>query len=203
MQRFVSQSTVDMIQTGRRPGAAGERRVMTVLLSDIRGFTAWSERRSPEDAVRLLNDSFSAQAALVRRFSGDIDKYVGDALLAHFAGEDMALHAIRCAVEMQRTMPGLQDAEAHRLALGIGIVTGEVLVGSIGSEERQDYTAIGANVNLCERLCSRAAPGEILMSESTWQNVRDLVAAEPIEGITVKGFSEPVRAYRISVRQDL
>ena len=200
MQKFVSQSTVEMIQARTRPTSAGERRVMTMFFSDIRGFTSISEHRSPEEVVSMLNRCLSLQADLVRKFGGDVDKYVGDAVFAHFAGPDMVLNAIRCGVEIHRALDVMNASSTEEpLAVGIGIVTGEAILGSIGSADRLDYTAIGSNVNLSARLCERAKAKEILMSESAWQQVRDLVAAEPVEPLDVKGFSEPIKAWRMTV----
>ncbi len=201
MQKFVSQSTVEMIQGRTQPTSAGERRVMTMFFSDIRGFTTFSERRSPEEVVSMLNRCLSLQADLVRKFDGDVDKYVGDAVFAHFAGPDMVLNAIRCGVEIHRALDAMNASSTEEpLAVGIGIVTGEAILGSIGSADRLDYTAIGSNVNLSARLCERAKAREILMSESAYQQVRDLVAAESVEPLDIKGFSEPIKAYRMIVR---
>jgi class 3 adenylate cyclase/uncharacterized protein YdbL (DUF1318 family) len=200
MQKFVSQSTVDMIQARTQPTSAGERRVMTMLFSDIRGFTTFSERRSPEDVISMLNRCLSLQADLVRKFNGDVDKYVGDAVFAHFSGPDMVLNAIRCGVEIHRALDVMNASSTDEpLAVGIGIVTGEAILGSIGSADRLDYTAIGSNVNLSARLCERARAREILMSESAYEQVRDLVAAEAAEPLDVKGFSEPINAWRMTV----
>ena len=114
----------------------------------------------------------------------------------------MALDAIRCAVEIHHALeaPAASDATVPALAVGIGIATGEVILGSIGSDDRLDYTAIGAAVNLSSRLCTHAEPREILISEQTFDLVRDIVAADPIEPLAVKGFSAPVPAYRMIVR---
>jgi class 3 adenylate cyclase len=200
MQKFVSQSTVEMIQARSKPASAGERRVMTMFFSDIRGFTTFSERRSPEDVVSMLNRCLSLQADLVRKFGGDVDKYVGDAVFAHFAGQDMVLNAIRCGVEIHRALDAMNASSTEEpLAVGIGIVTGEAILGSIGSADRLDYTAIGSNVNLSSRLCERARAHEILMSDSAYQEVRDLVAAEAVEPLDIKGFSEPIAAWRMTV----
>jgi class 3 adenylate cyclase len=203
MQKFVSQSTVEMIQSrDHRKVSAGERKQLTIFFSDIRGFTAMSERRGPEEVVELLNDCLSLQASKVKKFSGDVDKYVGDAVVALFDGEDMALNAIRCAVEIHRAL-AQQNAEhpdRQPIELGIGIVTGEVILGSIGSKDRLDFTVIGSNVNLCSRLCSLAGPREILIGESTYQMVRDLIAAERLDPLNVKGFSEAVPVYLMRVK---
>ncbi len=201
MQKFVSQSTVEMIQRGPSTPEtrAGSRQVITLLFSDIRGFTAFAERRPPEEAVAALNRYLTLQAELVQRFRGDVDKFMGDAVFAHFTGEDKALDAIRCAVEMHKAVrqAPLADATLPPLALGIGIVTGEVIVGSVGGADRLDYTAVGAPVNLAARLCAAAEPNETLLNDTTFEAVRGLVAAEAAPPIAVKGFTDPVAPYRM------
>lgn len=203
MQKFISQSTVEMIQaSSQKKVSAGERKVMTIFFSDMRAFTAMSERMAPEDVVKILNSCLSLQADKVKKFGGDIDKYVGDAVVALFSGEDMALNAIRCAVEIHKSLDAYNAAhpDGQTLKIGIGIVTGEVILGSIGSADRLDYTVIGSNVNLCARLCSIAGPRETLLAESTYLLVQDLIAAQRLEPLNVKGFSEPVPVYKMTSR---
>ncbi|MEP7308759.1 MAG: adenylate/guanylate cyclase domain-containing protein [Acidobacteriota bacterium] len=201
MQKFMSQSTMEMIQAGPRKVSAGERRRLTVFFSDIRGFTVFADKRPPEEVVQILNRCLSLQANLVRKYGGDIDKYVGDAVMALFSGEDMALTAIRCAVDILKAMGSeLRLPDGEPLPLGIGIVTGEVVLGSIGGGNRLDYTAIGANVNLSSRLCGMAAANEILMSESTYEEVRDLIAAERLESVQIKGLNTAIAVYRMLVK---
>ena len=201
MSKFVSHSTVEMIQSQARAASEGERRTITVFVSDIRGFTTMAERLPPEAAVSLLNRCLGVQAELVARFNGDIDKFIGDAVFAHFAGPDMAVDAIRCAVEIHQAMSRLAlELPEMPIQLGIGIATGEVIVGSVGSADRLDYTALGSTVNLCFRLCSAAGGGEILLSEATYAKVRHFIAAEPLEPLAVKGFAGPVQVFRMTVR---
>jgi class 3 adenylate cyclase len=202
MQKFVSQSTVDMIQaTTSKKVSAGERVTLTILFSDMRGFTAMSENRPPEEIVRILNECLSLQAAKVKKFGGDIDKFVGDCVVALFTGEDMELKAIRCAVEIHKAIQerNANLPEEYPIQVGIGIATGEVILGSIGSEDRLDYTVIGSHVNLCSRICSLAGPGQTLMAQSTYDRLEGLVAAEKLEPVQVKGFKEPVPLYRMAV----
>ncbi len=202
MQKFVSQSTVQMIQSASdRVASAGERKNLTVLFSDIRGFTRFSEAHPPEAVVAMLNACLGLQAERVRTFGGDVDKYVGDCVVALFEGEDKDLRAIRCAVDIQRAMDA-QAAAGGPVEVGIGIATGEVVVGSIGGGDRFDYTAVGLQVNLASRLCGMAAPREILMSEATWRPVRDLVAAERRDEVVVRGLTQPVAVYRMVVGHD-
>lgn len=202
MQKFVSQSTVDMIQTrAEKKISAGERKTLTIFFSDMRGFTGISEHMRPEETVTILNMCLSLQAEKVKKYHGDIDKYVGDCVVALFSGEDMELNAIRCAVEIHRALDELNASRPDEAALlvGVGIVTGEVILGSIGSEDRLDYTVIGSNVNLSSRLCSLAGPHETLLAQSTYDRVEGLVAADRLEPLTVKGFTEPVPVYRMSL----
>jgi adenylate cyclase len=202
MAKFVSASTMEMIQREPAPGVrAGERKVITVLFADIRGFTRFSEQRAPEEAVAVLNRYLSLQADLVKRFHGDVDKFMGDAVFAHFTGPDMALDAIRCALEIQRAVEADARASgAPGLSVGVGIATGDVLVGSIGSDDRLDYTAIGPAVNLASRLCASAEPGQILLCTDTFSRVSGLVAATALPPLAVKGFSAPVTVYAMSAR---
>lgn len=198
MQKFVSQSTLEMIQS-RAKKSSGERRRLTILFSDVRGFSRFAEQRPPEPAIEWLNRCLGMQADLVRKHNGDVDKFVGDAVFALFGGEDMAFDAVRCAVEIQRQMATLDAPDDERLEVGIGIVTGEVILGSMGSLDRLDYTAIGNQVNLCSRLCAMAGPREILLADSTYRLVRDLVTAERLEALAVRGLAHPVDVYRMSI----
>jgi class 3 adenylate cyclase len=200
MQKFVSASTVEMIQSReQKKVSAGEKVVLTIFFSDMRGFTGMTERWTPEETVKLLNACLSLQAAKVKKFRGDIDKYVGDCVVALFQGEDMELNAIRCALETHRSLDELNASNPGEapIRVGIGIVTGEVILGSIGSEDRLDYTIIGSNVNLCSRICSQAGPGETLVADSTYARVKGLVAAQKIAPLQVKGFTDPVPVYKM------
>ena len=206
MQKFVPQSTVSMIQArDDSKVSSGERTSLTVFFTDIRGFTSMAERLALEEAVRILNRVLSLQADKVRKFKGDVDKFVGDSVAALFEGQDMELNAIRCAVEIHKGLEayGREHPEDVPVRIGVGIVTGDVILGSIGSPERMDYTAIGSNVNLCARLCSMAGPRQILVDESTYSRVRDFIGAERLDPLDVKGFSEPVPVYRMSVSPDV
>lgn len=202
LQKFISRSTMERVRSHvGHELATGERLELTIFFSDMRGFTSLSEDKQPEEVVAMLNTCLSIQAEKVKRFSGDIDKYVGDCVVAIFSGDDMALNAIRCAIEIQKAFEEWNAANPGKdpLAVGVGIVTGEVVLGAIGSQDRQDFTVIGSNVNLCSRLCSKAAAREVLLAESTYRRVRDLVAAERLEPMEVKGLSQPVDVYRMRV----
>jgi class 3 adenylate cyclase len=201
MQKFVSQSTIEMIRSEASADLALGRRVqLTVFFSDIRRFTELAERRAPEEVVRMLNACLSLQAEIVRKYDGDIDKYVGDCVVALFFGEEGASSAVQCAIEIEKALVQFHQKlpAGDRIEIGIGIATGEAVLGAIGSADRRDFTAIGSAVNLCSRLCARAGPGEILLAEPSYAKVRDRVQAERLEPLSVKGFSQPVPVYRIA-----
>lgn len=200
MQKFVSQSTVKMIQSRLlKEGAVGERKLLTIFFSDMRGFTAMSEQMAPEEVVEILNASLGLQTEQVKQFEGDVDKFVGDCVVAFFPGDDGALRALHCATQIHRAVEKYNAARPHgpRIDVGIGVVTGEVVLGSIGSGDRLDFTVVGSNVNLCARLCSLAGPGETLIPESTYELVRESIGADRLEPQHVKGFSQPVPVYRV------
>jgi class 3 adenylate cyclase len=200
--KFVSQSTIEMIQAdAHKMAARGQRIELTVFFSDIRGFTELSEKRAPEEVVKILNHCLSLQANIIQKYRGDVDKFVGDCVVAHFYDASSAMDAIQCAIEIEKALEKCNAALhlSERIEVGIGITTGEVVLGSIGSEERRDFTAIGSNVNLASRLCSAAGAGEILLAESTFERVQEKVPAERLDPLSVKGFSKPIPVYRIAV----
>ncbi len=185
----------------------GERRMITVFFSDVRGFTAFSESRQPEEVVAMLNEILSAQVKVVFKYNGTLDKFVGDELMAFFGApgdqhrQTHALVAVRTAWEIQQRMNQLRQTWAQEnkaaIQIGIGINSGEMVVGNMGSSERMDYTVIGDNVNLAARLCSAASKDEIIISESTYAMVADHVSVEKLEPVMVKGKSKPVSIYRV------
>lgn len=204
MEKFVSSSTLDMIKRSHEDGVqlGGERKIVTVLFSDIRGFTAFSEKVDPEEVIGMLNLYLSKQAKLVLKFNGVIDKYVGDELVAVFEGENMVDNAVLCAVEIQKEMTILHQQLDQKVRIGIGINSGLVVMGNMGSEERMDYTVLGSNVNLGARLCSMAEGGQIILSESSQRLMKIKIKNRPLPPIRVKGVENPVPIYEI-VREQL
>jgi adenylate cyclase len=202
LQKFVSEKTVEAVRQADLSGVrlGGERRVATVFFSDIRGFTAYSERVPPERVVTMLNHCLARQSRIVKKYGGDIDKYVGDELVAVFVGEGMVENAVKAAVEIQRAMRDETPPEDKDIMnIGIGINTGEMVMGAMGSEERMDFTVIGDNVNLGARLCSAAKANQILVSETAasylaGKNAFDL---KPLEPLTVKGKQAPLKVYEV------
>lgn len=199
LEKFVSRGAVEAA-TGagaRAISRAGERRSATVLFSDIRGFTAYSERARPEDVVEMLNRLLRAQAESVVAFGGDIDKFVGDELMAIFTGDDAEQQAVSCALHMLDAVAAARRA-GETLSVGIGISSGEVVYGAVGHEARMDFTVIGDVVNTGARLCSAAGEDEILVSPSVRERVGEHpdIHFSPGEPLALKGKSEPVPVFR-------
>ncbi len=183
----------------------GVNQTVTVLFADIRGFTSLSEKEKPEKVVSLLNRYFSLMSEIIFAHGGTLDKYIGDGLMAIFgaptASEEDALNAVKAAVTMQKRLPPLNEelrAEGYSpISIGIGLHTGEALIGYIGSDKRSEYTAIGDTVNLASRLESNAGGGQILMSEATAEASGNLIPINPREPLTVKNRVQPVKVLEV------
>jgi class 3 adenylate cyclase len=199
MSKFLSPSTMKMIRKeGDKLHLGGERRNVTVFFSDIRGFTAFSEKVEPEVVIELLSRYLSRQASIVISHNGIIDKYVGDELIAIFEGQDMVDDAVLCAIEIQQAINELNTKNTEDIRVGIGINTGMAIVGNVGGEERMDHTVLGNNMNLGSRLCSLARSGQIVLSESSWRSLKSKeVKTRSLEAIVVKGISTPVQTYEV------
>jgi class 3 adenylate cyclase len=179
----------------------GELRDVTVLFCDIRGFTALTEHMSPADVVELVNEHMTAMTAVVYEHRGVVDKFVGDLVMALFGapksyGED-ALGAVRCARGMVAARRRLNALSRHRVEIGIGVASGWVVAGRMGSSDRLSYTVLGERVNLASRLCSTAGPMEILVDETTRSRIVGEFPSEPLPGLTLKGFSGATSAFRV------
>ncbi|MFQ6674000.1 MAG: adenylate/guanylate cyclase domain-containing protein [Fidelibacterota bacterium] len=201
LTKFVSSETVEAVKGADLTGVSlgGERRQATVLFSDIRGFTAYSEKVEPEKVIEMLNTFLNEQAQIVRQYRGDIDKFVGDELMAVFQGEKMVEDAVTCAVAIQRKVARLNRNYPQSIGVGIGINAGPMVMGAVGSEDRMDYTVLGDNVNLGARLCGVAGAGQILVSN----RAVDLLGKdhsfhlEDREPISVKGKEKPIEVYEV------
>lgn len=212
--RYVSPEIVEALKKDPTLLAlGGRRRDLTILFSDIAGFTRISESQEAENVVRLLNIYLTSQSAEVKTTSGVIDKFVGDALMAFWGDPiempDHALRAVKTALRSQQVLPEL---EPRLEALGlpsvknrIGINSGTALVGNMGSEERFDYTSIGDTVNLASRLegANKAFGSTLLVGPLTYLQVKDHVVAKRLADLVVVGRSAPVRVYEVlSLRED-
>lgn len=208
-QRYVTPEVVDALLS--QPAAAelqGGRREVTVLFADIRGFTAFAEQTPPEQVVHVLNQYLSAMAEAVLLHGGMVDKFLGDGIMALFGaplpGDAHADAAVRAALELLRRAKEVAPADTQRLSIGIGIHTGEAVVGSIGSPKRLEYTAVGDTVNVASRLQELAQPGVIVLSkcavEALSDDLREL--AEPLSPAAIRGRSERVALFRIAPDSD-
>jgi len=200
MLKFVSEATQDAIKTN--PDATdvnlgGERRDVCVFFSDIRGFTKWSETRNPEAVIDMLNSILRFQTEIVQKHGGDVDKFVGDELVAIFRGYEKEQNAVLAAIEIQQRIKELFDELKGEIAVGIGVNTGEVLMGAVGSEKRMDYTVLGTTVNLGSRLCSTASPHQILISNAVYELMERRIPIQELQPIAVKGFSEPITIFEV------
>ncbi|HOD49372.1 MAG TPA: adenylate/guanylate cyclase domain-containing protein [Candidatus Hydrogenedentes bacterium] len=206
--RYVSAEIVDQIVRSSQPvNVSGERRTVTILLTDIRGFTSMSETMAPEELVQFLNSYFAAMIDIILENEGTLDKFMGDAVLALFGApvqhDDDALRAVKVALAMQETLGGLnaqwQERGKPRIRVGIGISTGEVIIGNIGSARRLEYTAIGRDVNYAQRIeaLTKELPFDILVNETTYEQVKDYVDAEKFGPLAIRGKEAPVCIYGI------
>ncbi len=178
----------------------GEEVEVTVLFADLTGFTSFSERVRPEEAVAMLNGAFSTAVPIVLGEGGTIVQFAGDALMAIFNApvrqDDHALRAARAALDMQRATAPLA-VEAGHPRFRVGITTGPALVGNIGSAELRSFTAIGDTPNLAARLQTFAAPGSVVIGERTYDLVRDVASVRPLGTPALKGKSVPVAVFEL------
>lgn len=203
---YVNEETIqEVIENPGLLNPGGRRAPVTILFSDIRGFTSLSEKIEAEQVVSLLNDYFGAMTEIIHRHDGTVDKFVGDEIMALFGApkplRNSALSAVRVAVEMQVAMRGLHDkwTREGRQAFGIaiGINTGDAVVGHIGTAKKIQYTAIGDCVNLANRLEVQAKAGEILVSRAVYDQVFTDFDAEALPPVKVKGKTEPVEVFAV------
>lgn len=207
LRRYLSANFTEKILSGGGTlGTEPQRRMMTVVFSDIRNFSSFTECLEPEELFHLLNRYLSEMISLVHRYEGTLNKMIGDGLMIFFGDpipmEDHAQRAVLMAIDMQNKVSELKDEWAqfgHDLGIGIGINTGYVTVGNIGSDMHRDYTVIGNQVNIAARLESKAEGGDILISQRTYSRVHAIVDATVVGDIQVKGIRTPVSTYRVIV----
>jgi adenylate cyclase len=210
-QRLLSPNLVEQIVSGQLTlNQGGTRRDVTMLFADIRGFTAMSERHPPEEMVVTLNEYFEVMVDVLFRHGGTLDKYVGDEVIGLFGApvelQDAPLRSVRCALDMMRALEEFnrlrQDQGRERVSIGIGINTGPVIAGAIGSSRTLQYTVIGDAVNIAARLCSLAKPGEIIISESTLQFAGPHIIVEPRKAVQLRGRREALPIYAVQGIRD-
>jgi len=206
-QRLLSPNLVEQVVAGNlqleKGGALTET---TLLFSDIRGFTAMSEKAAPQEIVRMLNEYFELMVDVIFKHEGTLDKFVGDEIVALF-GAPVALpsaeiKAVECALNMMIVLGDfnrmLAEEGREEIRIGIGINTGTVVTGAIGSSRALQYTAIGDAVNTASRLCSVAKPGEVLVSEGTYARVQSMVNATALPPVRVKGKTDALRVWNVT-----
>ena len=201
-ERMVSPAVIDQLNLDRLQ-VGGERRVVTTLFADVRGFTAFGERVSSEELVSVLNRYLALAAEALLDEAGTVDKFMGDAVMAWFNAPmeqpDHALRAVRAAWHIQERLADLhaQLPPEQHLGFGIGIHTGEVVMGLIGTERRLDYTVIGDSVNTAKRLEEAAQAGQVLVSAATYRLIQDQVTARPLPPWQAKGKRQAIPVYEI------
>ncbi len=213
--KYVSGSVVDeLLKNPKALELGGEDRFITVLFSDVRGFTTISEQLGePQKLVALLNEYLSAMTDLIFKYDGTLDKYVGDEIMAFWGApvpqEDHAFRACKSALAQIKYLYGVlhpkwESEGKPKMRIGIGINTGNMTVGNMGSESRMDYTLMGDNVNLGARLegTNKIYMTSIIVSESTYEQVKDRVIARELDIIKVKGKTKPVKIFELMDLKD-
>ena len=206
LSRFLSPKVAEMVVAGQvellRQGELAE---VSVLFADIRGFTTMSESESPQETVSMLNRFFTGMADIIFQHEGNLDKFIGDCVMAVWgppsSHPDDAARALRAALEMQREVDALNQervAQGQRpIQVGIGVNTGQAVVGYMGSAERHEFTAIGDSVNIASRMCGLAKGGEVLATESTVRRAGGGFRVEELPVTQVKGKERAVAVFRV------
>ncbi len=206
LMRYVSQEIAEKIleNPDHNLKLGGQSCEVSVLFADIRGFSQFSEKREALIVTKMLNQVFNNLAPAIFEQHGTLDKYLGDAIMAFYGAPvpspNNAEQAVRTAWVMRQSFARLRnqnDELMHELGLGVGISTGEAVVGNVGSEQVMDYTVIGKTPNIAKRLQENALAGQILIDERAYQQVKNLVEAHEIETLYVKGHTESVRAFEV------
>jgi len=207
ISRLIPPSVVEQVLKGELTiEKGGRQQEVTMLFSDIRGFTTMSDGRPPQEIVNTLNEYFEVMVDILFKYSGTLDKFVGDEIIGLFGApiaiEDAPFKAVACALAM---LQGLEEFNRTRAAenqaairIGVGINTGNVITGSIGSTRALQYTAIGDAMNVASRLVNVAGSGEIIVSEDTYRHIKGRVEATALPPVKVKGKADELKVYRIT-----
>jgi adenylate cyclase len=210
LERFLAPEVAEMVAANPQIRLGGGNQKVTVMFADIRGFTQFSEHTEPARVVEVLNEYFTRVTDVIQDHGGMIDKYIGDAVMAIFGAPiskgDDAIHAVRSAMQIQELLAEMNRDAGDRgwpeLAVGIGINTGMVTAGNIGSPRRLEYTVVGDAVNIASRLMDDAAGGQILISHPTAEELGAEFKLTKLRARRVRGRSEPVQIFSVQWRQE-
>ena len=205
LRRFLSPQIADLIVSSGNEGLLdSHRREITVVFGDLRGFTAFSETAEPEDVMAVLRDFHTELGQLVFQFEGTLEWFAGDGIMTIFNDPfpcpEPTLRAVRMSLAMRARFGELAlgwRKQGYELHLGIGIAAGFATLGKIGFEARFEYGPVGSVVNLAARLCDEADGGQILLDPRAWAAVEEVLVAEPIGPLTLKGFHRPISAFNL------
>lgn len=204
LSRYVGEDVVEELIRSEKPAFENVECTATILFADIRRFTTVSEHMDPHEIIAMLNDYFSTMVPIIFKHDGVLDKFVGDELMAVFRdrpyGERAPYRAIQAAVEMIDTLEKMKISRGDdysKLEVGIGINTGMVVIGNVGSENRKDYTAIGDTVNVAARFEQIASGQEIIVGEETYRICKEKVPMKETGEIILKNRNAPVRGYKV------
>ena len=209
-QRLLSPGLAEMVVSGQlKVEKGGENRTATVLFVDIRNFTAMSENTQATEVLQLLNEYYEEMVDIAFRYEGTVDKFIGDAMMviwgAPVAHPDDPLRAVQAAIEMQAEVVRFNQRRANPNArdiqIGIGINTGNLVAGYIGSSQTMSYSVIGDTVNTAARICAVAKPNQIIISEKTRQAIGQQFEVERLEAIHFKGKYNPVKVFNVIAPQ--
>ena len=204
--RYISEEIVDeLLNSPDGLKLGGEVREVTFLVSDLRGFTALSSRLAPAEVIEVVNRFLEPMVDIITKYKGTVDEFQGDGILAFFgaplAAPDDPARAVACAVDMQRALVEINKEQRARgmaeLHMGVGINTGEVIVGNIGSEKRTKYGAMGTAINMAYRIESHTVSGQVLISPETHAKTAEFVQVGETQDLRFKGLDEPVRVYEV------
>lgn len=204
--RYLTDAVVkSLLETPEGLKLGGDRRKVTILMCDLRGFSTISEKMPPEQVVEILNVFLGTMTDAITTYEGTIDEFIGDAILVLFGApiyrEDDAARAVASAIAMQLAMRAVNERLTQmnlpEIAMGIGINTGEVVAGNIGSQSRAKYAVVGSHVNLTARIESYTVGGQILISETTYNEIQDIVKTNGSMQVEPKGVSHPISIYDV------
>jgi len=207
LERFLAPEVVEMVAANPseiRLGGVNQK--VSILFADIRGFTTLSEDMAPEVIVELLNEFFTRASEVIFQHGGTLDKYLGDGVMALFGAPiskgDDALNAVRAALAIQKMLAELASdmspGKWPELRVGVGVNTGIVTAGNIGSPKRIDYTVVGDAVNVASRMCASAKPGQVMISKSTAEELKGAFRLRRLRPLKVKGRSRALSVYSVA-----